>query len=94
MPENHPFWGGPVVNKQNLRGTVKNWRKYNHPSWDEGQYVIMGDLYSPDGEQRMSGLYGFRTSLVVNMAEDETSCETLNSLYRLEDKSEHEETTT
>jgi len=93
MPETHPFWQEAKVNKQRIRGTLKFWRKLRGVD-DKGEfYLIYGSLYTPDGELLVSKM--FRTSMVVHINDEETMCETLNSLYKLEDKlATDKETTT
>lgn len=80
MPEPiHPYWGDKLVNKKAPRGLIKPWTRHYY---NGGSYVIVGTLFNIDGTERREMF--FRTSTVIHMNADETECETLNSVYRLE----------
>lgn len=84
MPkEIHPYWGDAKINKKEIRGVIRPWAKHYYDK--AGNFVIIGTLYTPDGQYRKSHM--FRTSTVVAIDEIDGTCETLNSLYRLEEKS-------
>lgn len=79
MPEPiHPYWGDKLVNKKAPRGIIKNWSRHYY---DGNAYCIVGSLFSMGNH--MQELF-FRTSTVLHINSDETECETLNSVYRLE----------
>lgn len=71
-----------------FRGTIDRWAK----NYVGKGYYISGVIIPEENEERF--LQGFTpgrrthitTSMVVNLAKDESQCETLNSIYKLKDK--------
>lgn len=61
-----------------IGGTIENWRIIDY--FGNSSDVIVGTVYGDDNWP--DGFY-LRTSLIVNISEDKTEVETLNTVYKL-----------